>query len=85
MIRALKKLRGPKVGKSPATRAMLFALCKELDWEINIDDLIQYATVLTAFHFMLGSAEYGARLKEGRFDTDRVIRLIDVKCFLKGA
>ena len=58
LMRALKRFRGPKAGKSPATRAMLFALCQELDWETDLDDLIQYAAVLTAFHFMLRSAEY---------------------------
>ena len=84
LMRALKKFRGPKAGKAPATRAMLFALCKELDWETDMDDLIQYAAILTAFHFMLRSAEYSARLKEGKFDVDRVIRLMDIKFFIKG-
>jgi hypothetical protein len=84
LMRALKKFRGPKAGKSPATRAMLFALCKELNWETDLDDLVQYAAVLTAFHFMLRSAEYSARLKSGKFDLDRVIRLMDVRFYVKG-
>ena len=29
LMRALKKFRGPKEAKSPVTRVMLFALCKE--------------------------------------------------------
>ena len=81
-MRALKKFGGPKAGKSPATRAILFALCKELDWETDLD--IQYAAVLTAFHFMLRSAEYSARLKNGKFDLDRVIRLMDIRFHIKG-
>ena len=84
LMRALKKFRGPKAGKSPATRAMLFALCKELDWETDLDDLIQYAAVLTAFHFMLRSAQYSARLKNGKFDLDRVSRLMDVRFYVQG-
>jgi len=84
LMRALKKFRGPKAGKSPATRAMLFALCKELNWETDLDDLVQYAAVLTAFHFMLRSAEYSARLKSGKFNLDRVIRLMDVRFYVKG-
>ena len=59
-----------KEGKSPVTRAMLFALCKELDWETNSDDLVKYAAALAAFHFMLRSAEYCARLTGGRSDLD---------------
>ena len=84
LMRALKKFRGPKEGKSPVTRAMLFALCKELDWETDPDDLVKYAAALVAFHFMLRSAEYCARLTGGRFDLDRIIRLMDVTFFLKG-
>ena len=49
LMRALKKFRGHKAGKSLATRAMLFALCKELNWETDLDDLIQYTVVLPAF------------------------------------
>ena len=84
LMRALKKFRGPKAGKHPATRAMLIALCKDLEWETDVDDLLEYAACLTAFHFMLRSAEYCARLKGGKFDLDKVIRLMDVKFFLKG-
>ena len=84
VMRALKKFRGPKQGKSPATRAMLMALCQDLDWEVNLDDLTEYAAVLVAFHFMLRSAEYCARLKAGKFDLDRVLRLMDIVFLLKG-
>ena len=37
-----------------------------------------------AFHFMLRSAEYCARLKAGKFDLDRVLRLMDIVFLLKG-
>jgi hypothetical protein len=84
MMRALKKFRGPKQGKSPATRAMLMALCRDLNWEFDMDDLTEYAAVLVAFHFMLRSAEYCARLKAGKFDLDRVLRLMDIVFLLKG-
>ena len=63
LMRALKKFRGPKAVKHPATWAMLIALCKELDWKTDTDDLLECAACLTAFHFMLRSAEYCARLK----------------------
>ena len=84
LMRALKKFRGPKEGKSPVARAVLFALCKELNWETGLDDLVKYAAALVAFHFMLRSAEHCARLTGGRFDLDRVMRLCDIKFFLKG-
>ena len=83
-MRALKKFRGPKEGTFPVTRAMLFALCKELNWETDMDDLVKYAAALVAFHFMLRSAEYCTRLTGGRFDLDRIIGLMDLKFFLKG-
>ena len=41
LMRALKKFRGPKAGKHPATRAMLIALCKDLEWETDVDDLLE--------------------------------------------
>ena len=84
MMRALKKFRGPKQGKSPATSAMLMALCRDLDWECDMDDLTEYVAVLVAFHFMLRSAEYCARPKAGKFDLDRVLRLMDIVFLLKG-
>ena len=55
-----------------------------LNWETDVDDLAKYAAALVAFHFMLRSAEYCARLTGGRFDLDRVLRLCVVKFFLKG-
>ena len=60
------------------------ALCRDLDWESYMDDLTEYAVVLVAFHFMLRSAEYCARLKAGKFDLDGVLRLIDIVFLLKG-
>ncbi len=40
--------------------------------------------VLTAFHFMMRSAEYLAKLTLGRFDMEKVLRLCDVRFYLKG-
>ena len=53
LMRALKKFRGPKEGKSPVTVAMLYALCKDLNRETDSDDLAKYVAALVASHFML--------------------------------
>ena len=55
-----------------------------LNWETDVDDLVKYAAALVAFHFMLQSAEYCTRLTGGRFDLNRVMRLCDIRFFLKG-
>ena len=81
-MRALKKMRGPKPGKLPVTRAMMLAICEHLAWAEDDDALVEWAAVLTAWHFMMRSSEYCAKLAEGRFEMDYVVRMCDV-VFLK--
>ena len=72
----LEKCKGPKKGKSPVTRATLLVIEQVLDHETDEDDLRLWGAVLMAFHFMLRSMDYCARLEggHGKFNLDNVLR-----------
>ena len=83
-MRALKKMRGPKAGKLPVTRAMMLAICEHLAWAEDGEALTEWAALLTAWHFMMRSSEYCAKLGQGRFDLDYVVRMCDVVFLRRG-
>ena len=83
-MRALKKMRGPKAGKLPVTRAMMLAICEHLAWAEDSEALTEWAALLTAWHFMMRSSEYCAKLGQGRFDLDYVVRMCDVVFLRRG-
>ena len=80
----LKKYRPPGKGKHPVHMGMLKMIDTMLDWADSDDDLVMWVAVLTAFHFMMRSAEYLAKLVAGRFDMSRVLRRGDVRFFING-
>ena len=49
-----------------------------LDCGMDEDDLRMWASILMAFHFMLRSMDYCAKLAEGKFDMDNIIRICDL-------
>ena len=83
-MRALKKYRGPGAGKKPVDRALLLVLEKMLRYDQDDDDLVLWASTLTAWHFMMRSAEYAAKRTGGKFDLDRVVRVCDVSFYYQG-
>ena len=62
ILDGLKKLKGPKKGKCPVTRAMLLYMEQALNHWMDEDDLRLWAAILLAFHFMLRSMDYCAKL-----------------------
>lgn len=74
----LKKCKGKKKSKAPVTRAMLLIIERMLKWEESREDLALWAATLTAFHLMLRSMDYCAKLDGGLFDMDCVLRVCDV-------
>lgn len=78
LMDGLKKCKGKKQAKSPVTHAMLLAMERMLPHKTDEDALRMWAAVLTAFHFMLRSMDYCAKLEYGRFDLDNVLRIRDV-------
>ena len=78
LMDGLKKCRGLGRPKHPVTRAMLLWIRKTLHVATDEDDLRVWAAVLTAFHFMLRSSNYCARLAQGKFNMDYVLRICDV-------
>ena len=84
VMRALKKYRGPGAGKKPVDRALLLVLEKMLRYDQDDDDLVLWASTLTAWHFMMRSAEYAAKRPGGKFDLDRVVRVCDVSFYYQG-
>ena len=84
VMRALRKYNGPKAGKRPTSKAMILALERLLDHENNEIDQVLLTAALASFMFMMRSAEYCAKLSRGRFDMDRVLRVKDVRFYIKG-
>lgn len=80
---ALKKFKGPADAKHPVTVAMLRCIKDTLDCS-TVEGAVMWAAVATGFHFMLRSAEYLAKESGGRFDLDRVLRVMDVTFYLSG-
>ena len=72
------------MGKRPVTVALLRTTEQMLNYEEDNDHLVMWAAVLTAFHFMMRSSEYLAKLTGGRFDMDKVLRRGDVRFFAGG-
>ena len=83
IMNALKKYRGPKGGKKLITLALLRTMVDLLDEEDD-SELVLMTALVSAWHFMLRSAEYTARLGGDNFDTDRVLLWKDVKFLLQG-
>lgn len=84
VMRALRKYNGPKAGKRPTSRAMILRMEKLLDYQNDVVDLVLLAAAVTSWHFMMRSAEYCAKLAQGRFDSDRVLRRKDIKFYKNG-
>lgn len=83
LLAAVKKIKGPSAPKHMVTVAMLHVIQSLLD--LNTDHgILTWAAVLTAFHFMMRSSEYLAKLQGGAFDLDRVIRVMDIAFFKNG-
>ena len=78
LMSGLKKLKGKKKGKHPVTIAMLLAIREMLPIETDIEAHKIWTAVLTAFHFMLRSMDYCAKMKKGKFNMDQVLRVCDV-------
>jgi len=78
LMDGLKKFKGPKPGKCPVTRAMLLMIERMLNYGMDEDELRMWASILMAFHFMLRSMDYCAKLAQGKFDMDNVIRICDL-------
>lgn len=84
LMSGLKKLKGKKKGKHPVTIAMLMAVREMLPINEDIEAHKMWTAVLTAFHFMLRSMDYCAKLRQGKFSMDQVLRVCDVIFKKKG-
>ena len=83
MMRGLKKLRGAPRKKIGVTRAMLLCMRSLLDLT-DPDDFIMWVCCLFAFHFGCRSAEYCAKLAQGKFALDEVVLMNNVSFFVNG-
>ena len=83
LMGAVKKFKGQAEAKHPVTLAMLMVIHSMLDLSTDYG-VIVWAAVTTAFHFMMRSSEYLAKLSAGRFDLDRVLRAMDVAFYRQG-
>ena len=70
LMDGLKCFKGPKPGKCPVMRAVLLMIERMLDYKMDKDDLRMWASILMAFHFMLWSMDYCAKLSQRKFDMD---------------
>ena len=57
---------------------MLLWIKQSLNIAGDEDDLRLWVAVVTAFHFMLRSIDYCARLERGKFNMDQVVRVCDL-------
>ena len=84
VLRGLKKLRGPGEGKHPVTLEIIRKIGQRLNFGKTDDELGLWVAILTAWHFMMRSAEYCAKLAAGEFDLDRVVRIMDISFYVEG-
>ena len=54
---------------------MLLVIMRGLDHAQDEDELRIWGSILMAFHFMLRSMDYCAKLEGGKFDLDNVLRV----------